>query len=290
MRTGKTRSPAGKLFQRWILYNIFTFLEYASLLEQAMPERLQKILSQWGVASRRQAERLILDGRVRLNGAVVTLGQTADPVLDAIEVDGQVLLPVNRPRPLYLLMHKPAGVVSTCRDPQQRSTVLDRLPSKLRQATGIHPVGRLDAESTGALLLTNDGALTFALTHPSHEITKTYEVWVQGHPSLNTLNQWRQGVLLDGRKTLPAGVEVLSQRGDRTLLEIRLREGRNRQIRRVAEQLGHPVIDLHRTAIGSIQLGDLPSGEVRALTEAEVQFLNNQVYGSTRSIPKSITK
>jgi 23S rRNA pseudouridine2605 synthase len=233
---------------------------------------------------------LILDGRVRLNGAVVTLGQTADPMLDAIEVDGQVLLPVNRPQALYLLMHKPAGVVSTCRDPQRRSTVLDQLPPELRQAMGIHPVGRLDAESTGALLLTNDGALTFALTHPSHEIAKTYEVWVQGHPSPNTLHQWREGVLLDGRKTLPARVRVVSQRGDRTLLEIHLREGRNRQIRRVAEQMGHPVVDLHRTAIGSIQLGDLPSGAVRPLTEAEIQFLKNQGQESRRTFPKSIAK
>ncbi len=255
-----------------------------------MPERLQKILSQWGVASRRQAERLILDGRVRLNGAVVTLGQTADPMVDAIEVDGRVLLPVNRPQPLYLLMHKLAGVVSTCHDPQRRPTVFDQLPPELRQATGIHPVGRLDAESTGALLLTNDGELTFALTHPSHEIAKTYEVWVEGHPSSNTLKQWRHGILLDGRKTLPAGVRVVSKRGDRTLLEIRLREGRNRQIRRVAEQIGHPVIDLHRTAIGSIQLDDLPSGAVRSLTKAEIQFLRNQGQKFSSTIPESITK
>ena len=251
-----------------------------------MPERLQKILSQWGVASRRQAERLILDGRVRLNGAVVALGQTADPALDAIEVDGRVLQPVNRPQPLYLLMHKPAGVVTTCRDPHGRLTVLDGLPSEFRQAKGIHPVGRLDVASTGALLLTNDGALTFALTHPSHAIAKTYEVWVQGHPASTALQQWREGVILDGRKTLPAGVRVLDQQGDQTQLEIILREGRNRQIRRAAEYLGHPVTELHRTAIGPIHLGGLPSGGVRALTAEEIHFLIEQTQEPGRSITK----
>lgn len=242
-----------------------------------MTERLQKILSQWGVASRRQAEQMILDGRVRLNGEIVQLGQRADPEEDSIEVDGKPIQPDNRPALMYLLLHKPAGVVSTCHDPQGRSTVLDALPTSLRHV-GLHPVGRLDTASTGALLLTNDGAVTACLTHPRHSVPKTYQVWVQGHPSEAALRQWRQGVLLDGRITRPAEVWVLdAQQSGSTLLEIVLREGRNRQIRRVAEQFGFPVIKLHRVAIGSIRLGRLPSGQYRKLHPDEVAFLRAQV-------------
>lgn len=241
-----------------------------------MAERIQKILSQYGIASRRQAEQMILAGRVRLNGQVATLGQVADLAGDRLEVDGKLLEPQSRPDLLYLLLHKPIGVVSTCHDPQRRRTVLDVLPAHLRQASGLHPVGRLDANSTGALLLTNDGSLTFPLTHPSHHIPKVYEVWVAGRPSGEVLRHWRSGVLLDGRRTLPAKVTSLTSRPSKTLLKIVLREGRNRQIRRVAEQLGHPVIALHRVAIGPIGLGDLPAGDCRSLTSAELDFLRAQ--------------
>ncbi|HEY9658706.1 MAG TPA: pseudouridine synthase, partial [Allocoleopsis sp.] len=148
-----------------------------------MTERLQKILSQWGIASRRQAEQMILAGRVRLNGEVVQLGQQADPDRDRIEVDGKLIQAVERPARVYFLLHKPLGVVSTCDDPQGRPTVLDLLPAVLQHHSGIHPVGRLDVNSTGALLLTNDGDLTFCLTHPRHAIPKTYHVWVEGHPT-----------------------------------------------------------------------------------------------------------
>lgn len=244
-----------------------------------MAERLQKILSQWGIASRRQAEQMILEGRVRLNGAVGTLGQRADPAIDAIEVDGQRIQPQHRPELTYLLLHKPSRVVSTCDDPQDRRTVIDLLPDRL-QGLGLHPVGRLDAASTGALLLTNDGSVTDCLTHPRHSVSKTYQVWVQGHPSPAVLRQWRQGVLLDGRLTRSAEVRRLADRPTATQLEIILREGRNRQIRRVAEQLGFPVLDLHRVAIGPIQLGSLPPGQYRPLQPEEVQFLRQQVQSA----------
>jgi pseudouridine synthase len=219
-----------------------------------MTARLQKILSQWGIASRRQAEQLILAGRVRVNGIVANLGQTAEPTTDRIEVDGKLIGIQSRPTPVYILVNKPVGVVSTCADPQGRTTVLTLLPIQLQECAGIHPVGRLDLNSSGALLLTNDGELTFRLTHPSHQISKTYLVWVQGHPSTLALNAWRSGIDLDGQFTLPAQVEILNQEQNQTLLEIVITEGRNRQIRRVAAQLEHPVLALHRTKIGSISV------------------------------------
>lgn len=240
-----------------------------------MAERLQKILSQWGIASRRQAEQLIQDGRVMVNGEPGHLGQKADPQRDQIAVDGQ-LLQADAPTLVYLMLNKPFGVVCTCDDPEGRATVLSLIDDRDR-ADGLHPVGRLDIDSTGILLLTNDGALTFGLTHPRHSIPKTYQVWVTGHPSPATLRQWRQGVDLAGKRTRPAAVQVLKSAPDRTFLQVVLKEGRNRQIRRVAEQLGHPVLRLHRLSLGPVQLGDLPIGGYRSLTEAEVATLQAQL-------------
>ena len=253
-------------------------------------ERLQKILAQWGIASRRLAEQMIVAGRVRVNGNIVRLGQKANPDRDFIEVDGVPVKPTDRPACVYLLLNKPAGVVSTCRDPRSRSKVLDLLPPKLRYGQGIHPVGRLDADSTGALLLTNNGKLTFCLTHPRHSIAKTYQVWVLGDPPETILQAWRQGIILSGRKTLPAKVRILDRAGDQTLLEIILSEGRNRQIRRTAEQLGYPVVRLHRTAIGPIQLHPpagpiLPPGCYRPLEDSEIIFLWNLVNLTSISVP-----
>jgi 23S rRNA pseudouridine2605 synthase len=258
-----------------------------------MEERVQKILSQWGIASRRQAETMITAGRVRLNGVVVKLGEKANPETDLIEVDGKAVAAANRPQAIYLLLNKPAGYVSTCRDSRDRQTVLDLLPKTLSRGQGIHPVGRLDFESTGALLLTNDGAMTFHITHPRHHVPKTYQVWVRGNPPESVLKKWRQGVELSGKKTLPAQVRVLKRREEETLLEIVLREGRNRQIRRVAELLSYPVIHLHRTAIGPIKLqlpGEplLPSGEYRYLKEFEIRFLQN--LNGEALVPESMKK
>ncbi len=247
-----------------------------------MVERVQKILSQWGIASRRQAEQMILDRRVRLNGEIVSLGSKVDPNLDRLEVDGKLIQPANRPEFIYILLNKPIGVVSTCHDPQHRTTVLDLLPENLRQGQGIHPVGRLDIDSTGALLLTNDGALTLSLTHPRYHLAKTYRVWIDGCPSESIIQKWRDGIMLEGKKTLPARVKVLKRRDRHSLLEVILIEGRNRQIRRIVQQLGFEVLKLHRTAIGSIQLnrGDrssLPSGGYRFLTDFEIRFLKDRV-------------
>ncbi|MDY7021136.1 MAG: pseudouridine synthase [Cyanobacteriota bacterium] len=258
-----------------------------------MDERLQKIIATWGIASRRQAEEMILAKRVRVNGNVAHLGQKANPSYDCIEVDGKPIKPSHRPDPTYLLLNKPTGVVSTCANQGGQKSVLDLLPRRLRVGQGVHPVGRLDVDSTGALLLTNDGELTFRLTHPRHHVSKTYQVWVIGHPPESVLQAWRQGVILEGRKTLPARVKRLQQKmGDwakpsalprnHTLLEVILFEGRNRQIRKVAEQLGHPVVKLHRVAIGSIPLNspgkpELALGHYRRLTPSEIKSLQIQV-------------
>lgn len=251
--------------------------------------RLQKVLSQWGVASRRHAEALIEAGRVQVNGRAAHLGQKVTPEQDRIELDGRRLWSQNRPALHYLLLHKPKRVVTSCHDPQGRKTVMAFLPKALQQA-GMHPVGRLDFNSTGALLLTNDGEFTCRLTHPRYHVPKTYRVTVAGQPSPTTLNQWRRGVTISGQRTLPAEVSRLPQSSlDRTELEIILKEGRNRQIRRVAEALGHPVKKLHRIAIGPIQLGALPTGQTRLLKPAELnqlrQALGREVAdGDARSL------
>ncbi|MCU0548028.1 MAG: rRNA pseudouridine synthase [Leptolyngbya sp. Prado105] len=255
-----------------------------------MPERVQKILSQWGIASRRQAEQMILEGRVRLNGTIAQLGQKADPDLDQVEVDGQVIYPTDRPEFLYLLLNKPSGIVSTCHDPQDRRTVLELLPKTLRHGQGLHPIGRLDVESTGALLLTNDGALTHYLTHPRHHIAKTYEVEVTGELSALALKQWREGVILDDRKTLPATVNIMNRTSSGTLLRVVLREGRNRQIRRVAEQLGHLVVRLHRIAIGEVLLNlprkpALQPGQYRLLEDFEIRLLKQGITLPEERLP-----
>ncbi len=256
-------------------------------------ERLQKILAQWGIASRRRAEQLIAEGQVRVNGSVAVLGQKANPDADWIEVNGEkVGRSQLQPDPIYLLLHKPLGVVSTCSDPQGRPTVLGLLPSKY-QNLGLHPVGRLDVQTTGALLLTNDGDLTFYLTHPSHHVTKTYEVLVQGNPSPSTLNQWRTGIVLEGRQTRPAQVQVLrpwAASQNNVLLQVILQEGRKRQIRLVAKTLGHRVLKLHRTHIGSIALQHidgciLSPGQYRSLTSSEISALRSIINIKDRAAP-----
>ncbi|MGB3536293.1 MAG: pseudouridine synthase [Microcoleaceae cyanobacterium] len=247
-----------------------------------MEDRLQKIIAHWGIASRRQAEQMIQAGRIRVNGITAVTGQKANPSQDCIEVDGQPIRASHRPKPVYLLLNKPSGIVSTCNDPKGRLKVMDLLPRSLQKGQGIHPVGRLDAESTGALLLTNDGELTFHLTHPRHHIPKTYHVWVEGYPPKTTLQIWRQGVILSGRKTLPAVIrQIGTSSPGQTQLEVILFEGRNRQIRRVAEQLGYPVKKLHRVAIGSVQLNPknqplLSQGKYRFLTETEIRCLKHE--------------
>ncbi|MEB3221255.1 MAG: pseudouridine synthase [Candidatus Sericytochromatia bacterium] len=231
-------------------------------------QRLQKILAQAGIASRRHSEALIVAGRVAVNGVVVTqLGAQADPAVDRVEVDGRpVLIASER---AYYLLNKPRGYLSTCYDPQGRKTVLELVP----YAPGLHPVGRLDRDTSGLLIVTNDGGFTEALTHPRHGIAKTYVAEVRGRPSASALTTLRDGVRLEGGTTLPARVEALDRRADTTTLAVTIREGRNRQVRRMMEAVGHPVVRLERVAIGEMTAGNLPEGQFRPLLEAEVQAL-----------------
>lgn len=244
--------------------------------------RLQKILSQAGIASRRAAEKLITDGRVSVNGTTVTaMGTKADLAADDIRVDGRRIKAAERSR--YILLYKPAGVVSTRSDPQRRRTVLDLL-------RGVHeyvyPVGRLDYDTEGLLLLTNDGDLAAMLTHPRHGVERTYEVKVAGMPDDDALTRLRKGIPLDGRRTLPADVDLLTRRQKNGVgghskrtpdrdgwLRMTIREGRNRQVRRMCEAVGHPVRELRRTRIGPIQDRRLKLGHWRELRDDEVTAL-----------------
>ena len=230
-----------------------------------MRQRLQKLMSAAGHCSRRQAEELLRQGRVEVNGRTAGLGDQADPEIDQVCVDGSPLAKNTTER--VLLLNKPPGVISSCHDPQGRETVLDLIPPDLRQ--GLHPVGRLDADSRGALLLSNQGELTLKLTHPRYAHSKTYRVTLSGTPSRSKLQRWRQGVELDGSRTLPASVTLLHRQGDHSVLEVILREGRNRQIRRIASLLGYAVLDLQRVAIGGLTLGSIEQGCWRELSRQE---------------------
>ena len=235
--------------------------------------RLQKILSSAGVASRRAAERFMTEGRVTVNGQTVReLGAKADPEADDIRVDGR---PIRRAtRRLYLLVNKPRGYVTTRSDPEGRPTVLDLVPGLHEY---VYPVGRLDYDSEGLLILTNDGDLAAALTHPSHEVEREYHARVRGVPDAHALGRLAHGIVLDGRRTAPAEVRLAStnvgQRGDQSLVSVVLHEGRTRQVRRMFETVGHPIVRLRRVRIGALTDPVLKTGMVRELTAREVAAL-----------------
>ena len=227
--------------------------------------RLAKYLAHAGVASRRQAERLIADGRVRVGGERVT-----DPARDVgdrddVRVDGERLAPEPRE---YFLLHKPVGVLSTASDPQGRETVTDMVDSDAR----LYPVGRLDADSSGLVLLTNDGELANRLLHPRYEVPRTYRVRVSGSPSKRALADLRRGVELEDGRSAPARVEVVSA-GRESVVEISIHEGRNRIVRRMFDAVGYPVRSLERVAFGPVRLGRLRSGGARRLRPNEIEGL-----------------
>ncbi|MGE5242650.1 MAG: pseudouridine synthase [Betaproteobacteria bacterium] len=238
-------------------------------------ERLQKILSRAGVASRRAAEQLMLEGRVTVNGITVReLGTKADPGNDDIRVDGRRVRAVERRR--YLLLNKPRGYVTTRSDPQRRPTVMD-LIAGVREY--VYPVGRLDFDSEGLLLLTNDGELASRLTHPRHGVPRIYEAWVLGVPDDHDRGRLVRGVTIDGRHSAATDVKTLGP----SHLQITIREGRNRQVRKMCEAIGHPVDRLRRVAIGPIRDAKLKPGHWRDLREEEVDRLRNAVSAAAAS-------
>ena len=239
----------------------------------AAAQRLQKILSRAGIASRRKAEELIQTGHVQVNGKVVTeLGTKANPRTDRIAIDGRPLRPPEEL--LYILLHKPINVVTTLSDPEGRPTVRQLLP-EIRER--VFPVGRLDFHSSGLLLFTNDGELALRLTHPRYGIRKTYRVKVKGTPTPEALAQLGSGVRLEEGKTAPAEVRIERSQEGKTWLEITLGEGRKREVRRMCERVGYPVEKLSRVRLGPLTLGKLAPGHHRMLTAREVRELRRAV-------------
>jgi 23S rRNA pseudouridine2605 synthase len=241
-----------------------------------MEDRLQKILARAGFGSRRACEDLIRQGRVTVNGQLAQLGQKADLSRDRIAVDGKPVRPDGHRT--YIALHKPRGILSDEGDGSGRRTARDLVPLPGH----LFPVGRLDLRSEGLILLTDDGELAHVLTHPRYEHAKEYHVYVEGQPDDETLKRWRSGVFLDGRRTAPASVAILRRERDHTWLRVVLREGRKRQIRRVAAMLGHSVRRLIRVRIGPVRLGDLKPGTWRHLTEQEVEQLRALKRQKTR--------
>jgi 23S rRNA pseudouridine2605 synthase len=230
-------------------------------------ERLQKVLAQAGLGSRRACEVLIEAGRVEVNGEVATLGRRVDPEQDRVTVDG-VAIPV-RPGLVYYLLNKPPKVVTTAHDPEGRPTVVDLVPAEPR----VFPVGRLDWDTEGIVLLTNDGPLAHGLTHPSQGVPKTYLAEVSGVPGRAALRRLREGVDLDDGRTAPAKARLAQTTPTGAALEIVVHEGRNRQVRRMCEAVGHPVRRLVRTRFGPLRDQRLAPGQWRPLTQTEIRAL-----------------
>jgi len=235
-----------------------------------MEERLQKILARYGYGSRRSSETLIEKGDVAVNGKTATLGMKADPEVDKITVRG-MLLPAQKPELVYIALHKPRYVLSDVNSDDDRKSVLDLVPNHGH----LFAVGRLDLDSEGLILLTNDGELANRLTHPRYEHEKEYKVLVASRPDEQQLATWRRGVVLpDGYKTAPAKVKVTGVSGKGAWLQIIMHEGKKRQIREIGSLLGLPVVKIIRERIGTLQLGNLKSGEFRYLKAGEVDQLN----------------
>jgi pseudouridine synthase len=232
--------------------------------------RLQRYLAAAGVASRRRAEELIVAGRVRVNGRVAReLGTTVDPG-DVVHYEGRVVAPAQTATTLVL--HKPVGVVTTLRDPEGRRTVADVLRAHAVDRRVV-PVGRLDYDTSGVLLLTDDGGLAHVLAHPRYGVDKTYRAAVAGRLEPRDVSALRSGVRLAGERAQPAQLRVVAARRDRSLVDLTIHEGRNRQVRRMFEQLGHPVLELARLRFGPVALGDLAVGALRPITEREAAAL-----------------
>lgn len=236
--------------------------------------RLQKFLARAGVASRRASEQLIVQGRVAVNGSVVTeLGTKVNPDTDIVTVDGDtVTLSEDQ---CVLMLHKPAGYLTAMKEDRGRRCVAQLVPTQ--QYPGLFPVGRLDFDTTGLLLFTTDGELGNALLHPSFHVDKEYHAWVEGRPNKSALLALRNGVKLQDGMTAPAQVSLVKQDANKTLLSITIHEGRKRQVKRMCAAVGHPVVTLHRSKFGPLELGNLPVGKYRILNPDEVQALKASI-------------
>ncbi len=233
-----------------------------------MQVRLQKYLAQSGIASRRKAEEMIRDGRVRVDGRIVTeMGLKIDPDSQYVQCDNKKVGPLEQPL-VYILLNKPRGYLTTLSDPQGRPIVTSLLNNI---STRVFPVGRLDLDTEGALILTNDGELAQKILHPSHETTKSYEALVQGIPAKSKIKTLETGIELEGRKTWPAQISLIKRKEQNTLFRITIHEGRKRQIRKMFQAVGHPVIALKRVAYGKLALGSLKIGSYRFLSTKELE-------------------
>lgn len=234
-----------------------------------MEERLQKFLAKCGVCSRRKAEELILSGRVMVNEKVVNKVVLVDPNKDTVKVDGEkVFYEENK---VYIMLNKPLGVITSSSDQFNRKTVLDIVKVKER----VFSVGRLDYDTSGLLILTNDGDLSYKMTHPSHEVEKTYIALVKGIPNDSEIERFKKGLKIDDYTTSPAYIEIVKENKNTATLKIKIHEGRNRQVRKMCSAIGHDVISLKRVSIGKINLRDLEIGKWRFLTDKEVNYLKN---------------
>ncbi|MCX7914391.1 MAG: rRNA pseudouridine synthase [Thermodesulfovibrionales bacterium] len=237
-----------------------------------MQQRIQKIIAMMGVTSRRKAEEYIQEGRVTINGKVAKIGMKADPERDHIKLDGKLL--IKHQEKVYLILNKPKGVITALSDPEGRPTIKDFL-RKIKYR--VFPVGRLDYHSEGLLLLTNDGELAHAILHPSNKIPKTYQVKVKGIIDQAKINKLSKGIKLEDGLTHPSEIRKISETENNSWLEVVLYEGKKRQIRRMFEAVGHPVLKLKRVKIDGIYLGDLGKGELRYLTKEEIDRLKRSV-------------
>ncbi len=240
-----------------------------------MRVRVQRILQQAGLASRRQAEEWIAQGRVTVNGEAVRLGASADPQKDALSLDGRAV-EISREKPIYLALYKPRGYTTSLRDRHAQHLITELLPQKHGR---LFPVGRLDRDSEGLLLVTNDGEVAHMLMHPSGGVQKVYQVWVKGVPRRSHLERIRNGIVLDDGLAKPDRVDIVRREADRTLLRMVLHEGRKREIRRIFDSIGHPVEQLVRIRYGNISLEGLNPGSSRPLSNREVRELKALVKG-----------
>ncbi len=238
----------------------------------ATPERLQKFMARCGIASRREAENIILAGRVKVNKKIVTeLGTKVDMDNDKVFLDGELIRPEKKL--YYIMLNKPKGYVTTAKDEFDRKTVMELVADINAR---LYPVGRLDYDSEGLLLLTNDGDFAYRMTHPTQHIPKKYHAIVSGTPDVGHVMKLRNGVEIDGYVTKPARVDIAETRENTTQLNITISEGKNRQIRKMCEAIGFPVIKLKRVSIGNVHLGNLPKGKWRHLSEGELAILNGK--------------